>query len=155
VKISRQHLAAVIQRCRHVRERRIVELKHRAQPCGNEHSRLLALARLVDLTDPALCRCVQYGDRKRLSARCRAEACRISIFLVSQERDRGYRLPAGRAGGGGGGGGASACFAGDGSVCTSHRDAASEALACGIRPGSGANAFSTIRPVTLGESMIS
>jgi hypothetical protein len=52
-----------------------------------------------------------------------------------------------------GGGGASACFAG-GSVCTLQLDAASEACACGIRPGSGAKAFSTIRPVELGESMI-
>ena len=42
-----------------------------------------------------------------------------------------------------------------GSVCTLQLDAASEAWACGIRPGSGASAFSTISPVAVGELMIS
>ncbi len=64
-----------------------------------------------------------------------------------------YRLPGGRAGGGGGGGG-SGCLAGVGSSCTWQRDAASVACACGIRPGSAASAFMTIRPVMVGESMI-
>ena len=46
-------------------------------------------------------------------------------------------------------------LAGIGSVCTLQLDAASEACACGIRPGSGASAFITINPAVLGESMIS
>ena len=36
-------------------------------------------------------------------------------------------------------------------VCTVQRDAASEACACGMNPGSGAKAFSTIRPVAVGN----
>ena len=46
-------------------------------------------------------------------------------------------------------------FAAGASVCTLQLDAASEAWACGIRPGSGASAFMTISPVAVGESMIS
>ena len=49
---------------------------------------------------------------------------------------------------------APAASAGGASVWMAHCDAASEACACAIRPGSGASAFSTIRPVAVGESMI-
>ena len=45
-------------------------------------------------------------------------------------------------------------LAGAGSVCTLQLDAAREAWACGIRPGSGASAFITISPAVVGESMI-
>ena len=56
---------------------------------------------------------------------------------------------------GGGAGAGSGCLGGGGaSVCTAQLDAASVACACGIRPGSGASAFSRISPVAVGESMI-
>src|SRR5256885_13896204 len=63
--------------------------------------------------------------------------------LASATTDRLQRLPFGAGAGAGAGAAGSGCLAGGGSVCTVQRDAASEACACGINPGSGAKAFST------------
>ena len=86
---------------------------------------------------------------------CNGSALRLVTRQDGATTVRVQRLPFGAGAGAGAGAAGSGCLDGGGSVWIAHCDAASEACACGINPGSGASAFSTIRPVVVGESMIS